>query len=384
MLHMAKLRLARHYASRLEALGARAMRHGEWDAALAAFDTEWPHLESGFSWACASGELNGEASRACVAFVSGPGLWLLDNRMGVDRRLDWLQRALPFARRGDDPDALLGILLNIGMALKDLGRPREALAFDAEVLCTARRTRDAFHVARACSGLGVCFRRMGDLRRALSWHRHALAKSRDGVSADVELNATNNIGVVLAEMRRHGEAADHFHAASELAERLNRPREQAMLLGNSGMAMYDAGRPAEAVPLLERSLEAARHLRLARLEATALGQLGEAHAALGDFAQAVRMHRAQLEVARGTKGPRELGLAMTNLACAVVRQGGSEGDQQALFEEGLASLAAAQAPLTQAVALERWAAALHARGYAAEASAAAGRAEIVRQRLGRR
>lgn len=367
----------------MAALGEQLADGADWERVLNDFELDRPHVQEAFTWSCASGAGDTAAARACVAFVVGPGLLLLDHRREPAERLEWLRRALPFAKSLGDTDASLGILANIGIALKELGKPREALAADLEMLRTARRMRDRFHVARSCSGLGVALRHLGDLPRALRWHQRALALSRDGVSADVELNATNNIAVVLAELGNLAGALDGFRRAAELAEKLGRPREQAQALGNCGQALCDLGKPAEAIPLIERSIETARASRLARQEVVGLGQLGQALERIGNLGRALDLHLAQVEAARKFGAPREMGNALVNLGCTLMRKDGPASEARARFQEGIAELARAEAGLSQAIALERWSAALLVHGLDAEAAAAAGQATTFRSGLRR-
>src|SRR5271157_1376675 len=192
--------------------------------------------------------------------------------------------------------------------------PTSTRAWMASESATARNsTRIRLEAAHASSSIGICYRHMGQPRRALNAHRTALKLSEVGSFDHLCFNCHGNIAVVLGEL-------GNFAAAIKASKRRSISRgvcgvdeRKAMRSGISGERTGSSGHFEKAADLHKRDLEIAREIGNERGVANALGELGNALVALGKVAEGRVYHLEQLQLAETLSQPREIANALVNL-----------------------------------------------------------------------
>ncbi|MGK4584904.1 CHAT domain-containing protein [Kitasatospora sp. HPMI-4] len=209
-------------------------------------------------------------ARRCVSLLLA-GLASVQRELGDNAgALEALTRALAPARAtaaqpsAEDIEALAHVLLDRGLALKDLGRIGEADRDLTEARQLAERIGHHSLLGHARTGLGLLAVLLNDLPAA---ERHYLAAHRayqavpDGENISVVLH---NLGVLYERQRHYRDAARHFEQALALDRRLDSPVGIADNLSALGGLAQVFDRPAEAARLHRKALELYRgtgHLR---------------------------------------------------------------------------------------------------------------------------
>lgn len=287
------------------------------------------------------------------------------------------------ARRGDLPEASLGR----GEASLSMGLHEEAMPFFRTAIDTARGDREL--LADAYRGLGACYRRSGDLPKAVREFRKAVAEA----STDATSIAALGEALTADPTQSNNEARRHLE---RLANRDGCPSVAWVALGRIAIDDGDTGRALEyfelatgqddersvladayagigEVALLEldgaaarEAFEAAlvytsRDAALAGKLAQAMALSGETDAAMRQFEKSLAM-RTDVKVARNAlqlalcSGATEAGVAMANIVLGV-----DAGDPNALTARGRqllqqgnldAALATYQQALSRGEALE--------------------------------
>ncbi|MFJ6893826.1 tetratricopeptide repeat protein [Streptomyces hokutonensis] len=119
----------------------------------------------------------------------------------------------------------------------------------------------------------------------------ALALDTARVTGDKpgEAKASNNLGIVFAEVDRYEEAFASFTRAAHLCAAMNDQHERGKALNGHGLALREAGRPAEALGMLREAFELQRCDGDRREQAAALNNLSLVHQDLENHAEAKEM-----------------------------------------------------------------------------------------------
>ena len=237
----------------------------------------------------------------------------------IDKAQPLLEQALELGRRSKTPEhpRLAQTLNDLGVLLRENGRPAESVAMLEEALAMRRRLLGEKHkdIAVTLSELGRSFESQGQDDRAEALGREALAMRRE----------------LLGEQHR----------------------ETATSLGDLGLLLWQRGDYAGAEPLLRQSLDVSRralgehHLNVS----TAMSNLALVVGDRGDTKTAEALFRQAIDVRRNALGPTHPGLAvpLNNLAFALREQGKYDEAVKAL-EEAIGLAIAAQGDQSRPVA----------------------------------
>ena len=161
---------------------------------------------------------------------------------------------------------------NLGVALADQGKMKEAAAHYAEAL------RISPDFTGALSGMGNALIRAGKTEEAIARYAEALRLKPDDPSAHY------NLGVALAQQGKADEAIEHYSEAVRLKP------EMVEAHCNLGVLLDDKGRSDEAIEHLTKALQldpefAQAHYNLALV----LGKKGDINGAIQHLTEAVRI-----------------------------------------------------------------------------------------------
>ncbi|MGW0708824.1 tetratricopeptide repeat protein [Streptomyces sp. NPDC002643] len=154
---------------------------------------------------------------------------------------------------------------NLGCALREAGRAREAIDAHTRARDLYQATKDHQDEAMAWNNLGLALREVGRVEEAVDAHTHA----RDlyqftGVPSDLyqvtgdhhgEATAWNNLGCALEVAGRVEEAVDALSRARELHQAAGDRHGEAMAWNNLGVALRKAGRVEEGAEAHGKALE---------------------------------------------------------------------------------------------------------------------------------
>jgi tetratricopeptide (TPR) repeat protein len=210
-----------------------------------------------------------------------------------------------------DFDTAAGVLLDISFdSLQLWGHVR--LARDLHERLHGHLT-DAWTNAANLNNLGLCYAALGETRRAIEFHRQALAINREIGARDGEATDLNNLGLcyaALGEMRR---AIDFYEQALAINGEMGAREGEAANLGNLGLC-YDAlGERRRAIEFHEQALAINVEIGARDGEALTLNNLGLCYAALGETRRAIEFHEQALAISRKIGARRSEALNLENV-----------------------------------------------------------------------
>jgi tetratricopeptide (TPR) repeat protein len=223
-------------------------------------------------------------------------------------------------------------LINKGVALRDLGRHKEAIdcydeAIEKAIEIRRRlvevegrvKLRNDFAMALALMNKGFALRNLGRLEEAIHCYKEAIGIYRRLVEVEgrVELEndlarALMNKGNALRDLGRHREAIDCYEEAIgiyrllvEVEGRMELANNLAMALMNKGNALRDLGRHREAIDchneaigIYRRLVEVEGRVELENYLAMALMNKGVALLYLGRHREAIDCHNEAIGIYR--------------------------------------------------------------------------------------
>jgi len=224
---------------------------------LAIFDLEWPNIAIGQAWAMEHIETDDVAAKLSNEYPDA-GSFCLQLRQNSRERIHWLESALAGARRLNHRRAESAHLGNLGISYKNLGDVSRAIDFYQQALVIAREIGDRNGEGQALGNLGIAYSILGEASRAIEFYEQCLTLHRE-------------IG------DRRGEGAD---------------------LGHLGIAYKNLGDTRRAIEFYEQRLVIAREMGDKWGEGSASGNLGSAYISLGEVRRATEFYEQQLSIAR--------------------------------------------------------------------------------------
>lgn len=169
----------------------------------------------------------------------------------------------------------------LAMALREVGRPEEAIAAHRHCLDLLQAVGDNRRVANAWDGLGLALATVGRLEEAIDATIRVLDLRRAAGDRRNEGNAWNHLGIALHKAGRVEEAIDAYVHARDLYEAVEDRNRAGMAWHNLGNALMAAGRLPEAMDAYGNSCVRHREFGAWYNEGKALWALARAHEASG-------------------------------------------------------------------------------------------------------
>jgi len=280
---------------------------------LRLFGGAWPHL-----WA-AYGRMREQEDEAAAQWISAfPGrvAYVLDLRLLPRDKIPILEAAAAAAREIGDRRNEGAHLGNLGLAYRDLGETRRAIAHYEQALKIAREIGDRRGEGADLGNLGLAYADLGEVRRAIEYHEQALAIRREIGDRRMEGNALGNLGIAYAALGETRRAIEYYEQALTVAREIGDRRGEGNDLGNLGSAYYRLGEVRRAIEYYEQALTVAREIGDRRGEGNQLGNLGNAYADLGEVRRAVEYYEQALAIRREIGDRRGEGNQLGNLGNA--------------------------------------------------------------------
>ncbi|MEU6546967.1 tetratricopeptide repeat protein [Streptomyces sp. NPDC046859] len=210
----------------------------------------------------------------------------LDWRRAFD---DWItvsRAAQRAARRTGDHKSEARARHNLGVALREAGRAREAIDAHVQARNLFQATGDRNREARAWNMLGVALREAGRTQEAIDAHTQARNLFQATGDRNREATAWTNLGLALSEAERTQEAIDAHTQARNLFQATGDPNHEALAWNNLGNALAEAGLTPEAIDAYTHALELYKEFDSWYEIGRALRNLALAHHATGNSATA--------------------------------------------------------------------------------------------------
>ena len=290
----AKQRHARHYGQTLEQVDALYRQGGEAvKRAVNLFDLERENIEAGWAWAESLVESDDEAAQLCIEYPDA-GRYALNLRQHSREWIRWSESQLVAARRLNKRDYEGYALGNLGVAYKDLGEMRKAIEFFDQVLVIAREIDDRQAEGTVLNNLGLAYFVLGETRKAIEFYEQSLVigdRREEGY-------ALNNLGLAYAALGETRKATEFYEQALVIDREIGDRRGEGYALGNLGLAYRDLGEMRKAIEFFAQQIEIAREIGDRRSEGTAVGNLGGSYILLGETRKAIEFCEQALAILR--------------------------------------------------------------------------------------
>lgn len=174
-------------------------------------------------------------------------------------------------------------------------------------------------VLRKNLGVGYCS--IGQVRRAISCHEQALAKSREQKNRRNESACLGNLGNCYFVFGQIARAVEYHEQSLAIDREIGNRRREGGTLGNLGNCYYALGQTSRAIEYYEQALAIAREIVDRRGEGIQLGNLGTCYSALGQTARAIEYYEQALAIALEIGDRASEGRHTGNLAEVLINEG---------------------------------------------------------------
>lgn len=174
--------------------------------------------------------------------------------------------------------------------------PTAALPEFERALALFRREQDRHGEAIVLGHIGNCYKRLGDLPRALDHLQRALAMKRDLGDRLEEGKTLSHLGLVYWEMGDYPRAVEQLTASIALARQLGDRQLEAAALNNLSLVYDEQGDYQRSLEQYQRALELHRATNSAEGEGATLGNIGGVYLLLGQYREAMRYYLQSLAI----------------------------------------------------------------------------------------
>jgi tetratricopeptide (TPR) repeat protein len=301
--HATRMSHAEHYLTVLLECNSFYEKGGDAiKSGLTLFDVERRNIEAGQSWACRHSSEDEAAAGLCNDYPNA-GVYVLNLRQHPREFISWLEAALAVTRQFKNRPAEGANSCNLGVAYRNLGEMRRAIEFHEQYLDIAREIGDRRAEGNALGNLGNVYVDLAETRRAVELYEQQLTIVREIGDRRSEGNALCGLGNTCIDLGETCHAVELYEQYLAIACEIGDRRGEGTALGNLGNAYDNLGETRRAVEFYEQQLAIAREIGDRHSEGRALFNTGAMLNKLGDGARAIAHVEAALEIYEQIESP---------------------------------------------------------------------------------
>jgi tetratricopeptide (TPR) repeat protein len=285
-------------AKELYIKGGGSLLHG-----LTLFDLEWGNIQEGHAWVAAQTDAAGIDVDRLGLNYSLSGAYVLDLRQDSREQIRWQEIALAAARRLKDRKAEGATLGTLGIVYKNLGEIQRAIQFYEQHLTIAREIGDRRGEGAALGNLGIAYKNLGEPQRAIQFYEQALLIDREIGDRRGERNALGNLGTAYAALGETSRAIQFVEQQLAIDREIGDRRAEGIALVNLGSTYLKLGETRRAIRFYEQALLIVREIGDWRGEGNALWNMSVAQQQLGERAQAIQHAEQALTIFEQIENP---------------------------------------------------------------------------------
>ena len=191
---------------------------------------------------------------------------------------------------------------------------RIALPEFEKALALFREQKDRKGEAITLGLIGNCYKRLGELGRALDFLQRALAMKRELGDRVEEGKTLSHLGLLHWEMGQYPPAIDYLNNAIALGRQLNDRVLEASSRNNLGLVYDELGEYRRSLAEYYQALELYKGTDFERGISDAIGNLGGTNLLLGEYKEALRYYQQALAIDERLKLKAETSLDLGNIA----------------------------------------------------------------------
>jgi uncharacterized repeat protein (TIGR01451 family) len=234
-----------------------------------------------------------------LASALGCSAWLHDHFGDYNNALKEYNEALRIIRELGEPVLEVQALRDIASVEGNVGNHARALALNREALSISQLHRLKGEEGILMRYIGMSYKAMENWKAAFQWYENSLRVRREIGDLRGEAFTLSEIGDILSNMGRRGEAIESYQKAIELARQIGeRPVECGMMCDLSSL-YREMGDYPRAIEILRDALSIAEQIPEDRvMECSTLRRLGRAEKGRGAREQALQYFNRALDLAR--------------------------------------------------------------------------------------
>ena len=208
------------------------------------------------------------------------------------------------------------VLGNLGLAYRNLGQVKKAIKYYEYGLAISRDVGDRHNEGNYLGNLGTAYSDLGQVEKAIEYHTDALAISRELGDRCNEGSDLGNLGNAYHYHGKIERAIEYYEDALVISREIGDRRGEGSDLGNLGLAYSDLGQVEEAIRYYEGALAISREMEDKRGEGNHLGNLGNVYNDLGQVEKAIEYYKGALVISREIGDRRGEGADLGNMGSA--------------------------------------------------------------------
>jgi tetratricopeptide (TPR) repeat protein len=221
---------------------------------LALYDKERSNIEAGQAWVEAQAQADDELAKLCAGYALNGG-YILFLRQHLLEFIRWQEAALGASRhlkQRQNEGAALG---NLGIAYRNLVKVHKALEYHKQALDISREIGDREGEGGDLASLGNVYTELGDARKAIEYYEQALVITQEIADRRGEGNALCCLGIVYMRMDDARRAIEYYEQALGIYREIGDKRGEAFDLWNLSLALDSFGQHTEANARAQESLK---------------------------------------------------------------------------------------------------------------------------------
>jgi len=239
----------------------------------------------------------------CAAAAAADHMRVLEMlRQLADDASDWrgvaaqepAARSVAAAVRTSMPDKAAWVYCTLGIAYRSLGNLPKAIEYHEEHLTFSKELGNRAWEGQAYGNLGnVCWAR-GDNLKAIEYHEQDLAIAKEVGDRAGEGQACANLGIVYHAVGDYSKAIEYHEQDLAIAKEVGDRVEEGQSYGNLGIVYHSLGHYCRAIAHHAKNLAIAKEEGDEVGECLAYGNLGLAYHSVGDYSEAIEYHAKHL------------------------------------------------------------------------------------------
>jgi tetratricopeptide (TPR) repeat protein len=218
-------------------------------------------------------------------------VWAIENFMDLQGfrsdQITSLEKGLGAAKKIDDKLTESAFLGYLGIAYRVLGRVEKAIKYHERALDIARETGDQRNEGNQLGNIGIAYRALGQVEKAIEYYVQSLAIHREIGNHQGEGNSLGNIGNAYRDLGQAEKAIEYHKQALAIHRKIGYRQGEGNHLCNLGDAYRDLGQVEKAIEYHEQALAIHREIGYRRGESRSLGNLWIAYRDLGQVEKAI-------------------------------------------------------------------------------------------------
>jgi tetratricopeptide (TPR) repeat protein len=258
------------------------------------------------------------------ALMDREGIYTTLKRSGGNAILLELYLLLfPLEKWQPEPAQKARIYHNLGVIYRILGRMERAIEYLEKALQIYKELGDALGEAMTLNNLGRVYAELGSRERASGDYEQALHIYQEQGDPVGEGCSLNNLGWIYISLGKDEPAQEYFEQALSIFREVGDRKGEAETLNNLGRVYEDLKQGEQAQAYYEQALSIFREERDLKGEAWSLNNLGKVYRKLGHYEQSLQYLEQALQIRREIDRRGE-GRTLKNLGTAYEKLGNKQ------------------------------------------------------------